>query len=174
LDTIKTMPVDDLVEDLRVNMRLSQEILDILREENKALRGMATQELFRLSKQKAALLAKVNYLDDSLRDSIDKLRNDDAAPTNRDTPLYLSRLSADLPEEQASIVKQYCRGIKRLRLEIQSQNLINRRFTHDTLACLNEAISLISQPEPKWGSYGGIEHGGRRSISLPSLISKEV
>ncbi len=173
MDTVNATLVEDLVEDLRVNMKLSQEILDILRGENKALRGMATQELFRLSKQKSGLLAKVNYLDDSLRAAINQLQNGDAE-LNRGTPLPLSRLSAGLPAEQAGIVKQYCRGIKQLRLEIQSQNLINRHFTHDTLACLNEAISLISQPEPRWGSYGSIGRGRGRSISAPSLISKEV
>ncbi len=160
--TTSQTTIEDLIEDLRVNMKLSEEILNVLGEENKALRGMATQDLFRLSKLKTNLLAKVNYLDQALKDR------------GLSTAKPLSMLSENLPKEQATIIKQYCQSIKQLRREIQTQNLINKRFTHDTLACLNEAISLITRPAPTGLSYGTIRGGKQYNSNQPSLISKEV
>ncbi len=162
MDITSQATTEDLIEDLRVNLKLSEEILSALSEENKALRGMATQDLFRLSKLKTNLLAKVNYLDQALKDR------------GLSTANPLSMLSNNLPEEQAAIIKQYCHGIKQLRQDIQTQNLINKRFTHDTLACLNEAISLITRPEPTGLSYGTIRRSKQYNTNQPSLISKEV
>jgi len=166
-------PFEDLVEDLGVNMKLSQEIVDILQEENKALRVMATQDLLRISKQKENLLIKVHYLDQNLQETSNELQSSGTGQSPQ-TPASLAKVIAHLPSEQASVIKQYCRSIKELRLEIQTQNLINKRFTHDTLTCLNEAISLITKPAPQGGAYGTIHRGKQYNANQPSLISKEV
>jgi flagellar biosynthesis/type III secretory pathway chaperone len=173
MNTTTQIPFEDLSEDLRVNMKLSQEIVDILQEENKALRVMATQDLLRISKQKENLLTKVHYLDRNLQEATHKIQEDNPEHSpQKSAPL--SEVIAQLPAEQADIIRQYCHNIKQLRLEIQTQNLINKRFTHDTLTCLNEAISLITRPATQGGSYGAIQRGKGYTASQPNLISKEV
>ncbi len=173
MNTNTKTPFEDLVEDLGINMKLSQEIVDILREENKALRVMATQDLLRISKQKENLLIKVHYLDQNLQEATNKLQISGIGQSPQ-APMPLSKVIAHLPNEQGTVIKQYCHNIKQLRLEIQAQNLINKRFTHDTLTCLNEAISLITKPAPQGGSYGAIHRGKQYNANQPSLISKEV
>jgi len=170
----------DLLEGLRISAKLSQDLLQTLKEENKALRGMATQELFRLAKQKNNLLVKIQYLDESLKNTTQGLLSDDdkaTAPDRTDSvqgALPLSRLETLLPEEKAETVKQYRRNLHRLRQEIHTQNLINRRFTHDTLACLNDAINLITRPVETNNNYSMPGMTDHHRANNPSLISKKV
>ena len=68
----KAQDGQDIIEGLAVNLKLSQQLLTALHEESVALRAMDTQGLFRLSRQKDTLLAKIHYLDVSLQVSITK------------------------------------------------------------------------------------------------------
>ncbi len=169
-------PIKDLIENLRVNMKLSQEIVDTLKEENKALRCMATQDLFRLSKQKGNLLAKVHYLDKALQNMISELQGISSSQDQHDRPtmVTLSNFTINLPKEQAAVINEYCHKIKQLRQDIQAQNLMNKRFTHDTLACLSDAITLITKPAANANTYGATRHCRQYNTNQPSLISKEV
>ena len=169
----------DLIEGLRVNTKLSQDVLQTLKEENKALRGMETQELFRLAKHKSNLLAKIQYLDKSLKNTIQSLLDDETS-TSQDqistdqAVLPLSRLTPLLPKEKAATVNQYIRNLHQLRQEIQTQNSINKRFTHDTLSCLDDAISLITKSVADKNNYGIPGLTANHRHNRPSLISKKV
>ncbi|HFQ80794.1 MAG TPA: hypothetical protein ENK33_05400 [Desulfobacterales bacterium] len=167
---LKPEIVEKLIEGLRTNARFSEELNSLLRDENKALKAMAAQELFRLSKEKESLLTRIQYVDDILKGVIEE-----AVAAEDDKP-PVSTLAAILPllaDSECRIVEQYRQNLRELRLEIQTQTLINRRATMDTLSCLNEAVSLLTGPEASApATYGAA--GFRRSSVQPSLISREV
>jgi len=171
--------LQDLFEGLRIRTKLSQDILQTLKEENKALRDMATQELFRLVTQKNNLLAKIQYLDESLKNTIKGLLGNDASTTQLQTAsdhttFTLSRLAPLLPKEKADTVKQYSHNLRQLRHEIQTQNFVNHRFTHDTLSCLNDAIKLITGSVAANSNYSMPGLATRHQRTNPSLISRKV
>ena len=97
----------DILDGLAVNLKLSQDLLAALQEESTALRGMDTQNLFRISRQKDTLLAKIQYLDNSLRTSL--------ATDNKSAP------APKLTPEQLRTVGQYKTRINTMRQEIISK-----------------------------------------------------
>lgn len=149
----------DLLDNLEVNLKLSQDLLSALHEESAALRGMDTQGLFRISRQKDTLLAKIHYLDDTLKASL--------VETDK-TP------SADLTPENSRIIRQYKTKINGLRQEIQARNMINKRFTEDTLGYLSDAIALLSSPTVTENTYRVPGRAHLKNKNLPSFISREV
>jgi len=150
----------DILDGLAVNLKLSQDLLAALEEESTALRGMDTQGLFRLSRQKDTLLAKIQYLDNSLRTSL--------AAENKAT--QASRLTP----EQLRTAGQYKVRINNLRQEILSRNTINKRLTEDTLGYLSDAIALISNSAQEEHIYNIPGRSQARSKNLPSFISCEA
>jgi flagellar biosynthesis/type III secretory pathway chaperone len=154
----KTPDGPEIIEGLAMNLKLSQELLVALHEESTALRAMDTQGLFRLSRHKDTLLAKIHYLDDALQRSLPA-----KAPA-----------SPALPPEQAHLVGQYKRKISGLRQEILARNLINKRFTEDTLGLLHEAITLISRPPEADNTYHIRGRSQARGRTMPNFISREA
>jgi flagellar biosynthesis/type III secretory pathway chaperone len=171
MNNLKPEIVEKLIEGLRTNARFSEELKNLLRDENKALKVMAAQELFRLSKEKESLLTKIQYVDDILKGVIEEA----VAAAEEDKPAVLT-LAVILPllaESERRIVEQYRQNLRELRQEIRTQTLINRRATLDTLSCLNEAVNLLTSPGAQApATYGAA--GFRRSSVQPSLISREV
>ncbi len=171
MNNLKAEMVEKLVEGLRTNTRLSEDLKNLLRAENKALKTMAAQELFRLSKEKESLLTKIQYVDDVLKGVIEE-----AVAAEEDDKPAAPTLAAILPllaESERQIVKQYRQNLRELRQEIRTQTLINRRATLDTLSCLNEAVNLLTaHGDQAPATYGAVGFG-RRSVQ-PSLISREV
>jgi flagellar biosynthesis/type III secretory pathway chaperone len=150
----------DIMEGLAINLTLSRELLSTLQEESIALRAMDTQGLFRLSRQKETLLAKIHYLDASLRPALTAEGNPQTPPLH--TP------------EQRQRIDQYRTKIKALRQEIQTKNIINKRFTEDTLGYLKDAIALITRPAEADHTYRIPGRSQPRGKTLPSFISRGV
>ncbi|MDA8419091.1 MAG: flagellar export chaperone FlgN [Desulfobacteraceae bacterium] len=142
----------DVVEGLGVSLKLSQDLFLLLADENAALRAMATQELFRISRQKMSLLARLNYLDEVLG----------------------QLLPAASSSERERLIGQYKRRIREVRAAIQDQNLINKRLTEDTLGYLNDAIALITRPAREESVYRAPGRLLGRNLTLPSVISRAV
>ena len=144
----------DVVEGLNVSLKLSQDLFLLLADENAALRAMATQELFRISRQKMSLLARLNYVDE-----------------------VLGRLLPEATEassERRQLIGQYQRRLNQVRRAIQDQNLINKRLTEDTLGYLNDAISLLTRPAREESVYRAPGRTPGRNLTLPSVISRAV
>jgi flagellar biosynthesis/type III secretory pathway chaperone len=150
----------DVLEGLALGLTLSRELLASLQEESIALRTMDTQGLFRISRQKETLLAKIHYLDDSLRPALTAGGNAQSTPAH--TP------------EQTQLINQYRAKIKATRQEIQARNLINKRFTEDTLGYLSDAIALITRPAEADHTYRIPGRSQPRGKTLPSYISRGV
>lgn len=154
-------PVEqEILEGLAINLNLSQELLTTLEEENTALRAMDTQGLFRISRHKDTLLAKLHYLDDSLRNSLAE-----EGKTQR---------ASDPTSERMRMIGQYKEKIRSLRQEIQTRNWINKRFTEDTLSYLSDAIALITRPVQAENTYRIPGRSLARGKNMPSFISREV
>lgn len=150
----------EILEGLTVNLKLSQELLSTLQEESVALRAMDTQGLFRLSRQKDTLLAKIHYLDDSLKRS---QAITDTAPS-----------AAGLTPEQSLIASQYTNSINSIRQEIQARNRVNKRFTEVTLGYISDAIALITRQPEADNTYHIPGRSQARGSCMPSYISRGV
>ncbi len=172
MNNLKPEMVEKLVEGLRTNTRFSEELKNLLRDENKALKDMAAQDLFGISREKDRLLTKIKYVDDILKGVILEV----VVAEEDDSEMAAPTLTAVLPllaESERQIVGQYRQNLRELRQEIRTQTLINRRATLDTLSCLNEAVSLLTGPEAQLpDTYGAA--GCRPRNVQPSLISREV
>ena len=176
----KNEMVQELFEGLRVNLKLTQDILKVLEDEGKALVDMDTQRLFRLSKEKSNLLAKIQFIDDSLTKTLSKLGAENNDQKNVQYGSFalpsvnkLSGLSHLLPKSTLIELNKYKLKIVRLRQEIQDRNLVNKKFTEDTLGYLSDAVSLITAPAQEKITYSSSAMPPFKS-RLPSLISKEV
>lgn len=173
--------VQELFENLQVNMKLSEDVLNILEDEAVSLKEMDTAKLLRISKQKGNLFIKMQYIDNSIEQSIAQLEKTISAasqspgPGNTPQPIgKLGRLAKILPSDKAQTVYRYKDTLFKLRQKIADRNLVNKRFTEDTLGFLGEAISMITGPARATNttySYSGIS---QPSSSLPSMISREV
>ena len=162
-NTPKAKDGQDIIEGLALNLKLSQELLIALHEESVALRAMDTQGLFRLSRQKDTLLAKIHYLDDSLKTLKTAL-----------TKEHKTSSTPELTSEQSQVIGHYKDKINSIRQEIQSRNMINKRFTEDTLGYLSDAIALISRPTAADNTYHIQGRSQARGRCLPSFISREA
>jgi len=149
----------EILEGLSTNLNLSRELLATLEEECGALRTMDTQGLFRICRQKETLVAKIQYLDNSLRHTLTGAGNAQAAAP---------------PPEHTRLIGQYREKIKAMRQEIHSRNMINKRFTEDTLGYLSDAIALITRPAQADHTYRIPGRSQPRGKSLPSFISRGV
>lgn len=156
MNTENTMQTgkQDIVEGLSVSLKLGQDLLALVREEGVALLAMDTQELFRLSRQKTTLLAKIHYLDDALH----RLLEGDQAQVR----------------ERAQVIAQYKKRINEVRAEVLLKNMSNKRLTEDTLGYLNDAIALMTRPDPNETVYRVPGRSQARSKNLPSYISRAV
>ncbi len=182
--TDKQTLLHNIFEGLRINMKLSEDLLSALDEEGAAIRAMDTAALFRLSQRKEELLAKIVYIDNSLTEMVADLAGiagNATAPaaansSGRPAPLArLGELTGVLSAEQRDFLGSYKKTMRRLRLAIIEKNALNKRFTQDTLDCIGEAIALISRPVPANEKYAVPPGGGRpRDIMQPAFISREV
>lgn len=172
---LQSTAVQDILEGLAINLKLSEELLAALHEESAALRAMDTPALFRVSRQKDTLLAKINYLDDSLKKSMaDKGSDQGAARGNGAAPAGSKRTEVGQNAEQLRVIGQYKLKINAVRQEIKDRNTINKRFTEDTLGYLSDAINLITRPAQAENTYRYPGRSPARSTNLPSFISREV
>ncbi|MBA3014477.1 MAG: flagellar protein FlgN [Proteobacteria bacterium] len=150
----------DFVEELALNLSLSENLLATLNEERLALKAMDTQGLFRLCRHKDTLLAKIHYLDNSLQKAWTTQNSDHA--------------EANIPPEELRLIAQYKERINETRQQIKTSNTVNKRFTEDTLSCLSEAIALLTRPAQPEHTYHIPGRSQARGRTLPSCISCEA
>jgi len=148
---------DTIIGSLATSLQLSEDLLAALHEEGTALRAMDTQGLFRISRRKEALLAKIHYLDDAIKHAW--------------TTHGQGRPGLDTPTEEIRHIAQYQQRINSTRQEIQAKNSVNKRFTEDTLSCLSDAIALLTQPPQNENTYRVPGRSQARPRTLPSCIS---
>lgn len=156
----QTPAAREIVEGLALNLTLSEDLLAALHEEQLALKTMDTQGLFRISRNKETLLAKMHYLDNSLQKTW-ATQGSDPATTN-------------IPPEELRLIGQYKERINATRQQIKIRNTINKRFTEDTLSCLGDAIALLTRPARDENTYRVPGRSLARARTLPSVISCEA
>jgi len=171
----------DLFKGLEINMKLSQDILDVIDKEGEALKKMDTQSLYRLTNQKEHLLAKIQYLDKSLHGIVDELTGDSIKEPevqygSSQIPLSgrLSALDKTLDSDKIEQIARYKKKVNTLREKIQKRSFINKRFTEDTLGYINDAISLITETAVGNKTYGARGKTYAQGQVNPTVISKEV
>jgi len=172
----------DVLENLSLNVKLSQDLLALLDNENTALRAMDTKELHKISKQKSTLIAKIQFLDDSLKNHItdDKYAPlqetpvaDSSQPTFSETSSIPGLIDL-LPPDRKEAAKQCKEKLSKTRHDILFKNYINKKFTQDTLGHLSDAIALFTQPVVKQNTYNAPGNRAKNRSSLPQLLSREV
>ena len=156
-------------ETLEQEVLLSQDMLTILDEEEKALVAMDMQSLIRLSGKKENRLSRIHALDSLLAEMARELR-----PGAPDKTARLAALIPLLTPEEGEKLGRYRKKLTGLREEILSRNQINRHFAADVKLYLNDAISLITSGIADRPLYGLTGVGRKPSLSQPSLISREV
>jgi len=163
-----TTGIEELFEALKLSQTVSAEIYELLKEENGAIQKMATQSLIRITKQKEDLLEKINYLDNKIGAIIRRYLANKEHTGNK-----IGDLLPFLPPEQGQILEQYRKNLTKYRQEIFTRNMINKRFTHDTLQYIDDAISLITAQPSENNLYGnrGVAHYVNQK---PAMISREV
>lgn len=159
----RSLPVR-FYETLEQEVLLSQDMLAILDEEEKALVAMDMQALIRLSGKKENRLKRIQALDSLLTDLAGEI-----LPGAK-----LSSLIPLLNREEGEKVRQYRKNLTRLREEILSRNLVNSHFAADVKTYLNDAILLITSGIADRPMYGLTGISRKPSLSQPSLISREV
>ncbi|HEX9716048.1 MAG TPA: flagellar export chaperone FlgN [Desulfurivibrionaceae bacterium] len=151
-------------ETLEQEVLLSQDMLAILNEEEKALVAMDMQALIRLSGKKENRLTRIQALDSLLTEMSEKI-----LPGAK-----LSSLIPLLNPEEGEKLRQYRKNLTRLREEILGRNQVNSHFAADVKTYLNDAILLITSGIAERPMYGLTGISRKPSLSQPSLISREV
>jgi len=164
---VRSLP-QALFDILDREVTLYQELLNILRQEQRALFAMKVDEVVTLSKKKESQLLKIRLVDEALQETAR------AFTAEREGKIItLSALASRATSEDAARVSQYLATLAAARDEILSLNVLNKRFVGDTLTHLNDAIAIItstvSPPQPYHG-----RHPARRYSGLPAMISREV
>lgn len=160
-----TIDIQELFQDLRVSQRLAEELLLLLKEENEALQKMDIRALTGLAKQKETTLIKIHYLDNRIAATVHHYFSKKGKKLVDLVPL--------LPKDQATVLLQHNINLIGLRQDIQTKNLINKRFTGDTLLFINDAISLITA-RPKKNQLYSCKGMAPYSDRVPTMISREV
>jgi flagellar biosynthesis/type III secretory pathway chaperone len=157
-------------EILEQEVLLSQDMLTILNEEQKALVSMDMQGLIRLSAKKENRLNRLRSLDSLLAEMTGKLIP--GAATGE--PAKLSALIPLLDQEEGERLGQYRKQLTGLREEILSRNQINSHFAADVKTYLNDAITLITSGIADRPMYGLTGRSTKPSLNQPALLSREV
>jgi hypothetical protein len=151
-------------ETLEQEVLLSQDMLAILNEEEKALVAMDMQALIRLSAKKENRLNRIQALDALLTDMAGEI-----LPGAK-----LSSLIPLLNPAEGEKLRQYRKTLTRLREEILSRNQVNNHFAADVKTYLNDAITLITSGIADRPMYGLPGLSRKPSLNQPSFISREV
>ena len=153
-----------------LNMQTShcRGFLRILEEEKQALVDMDMPRLISITAKKEYQLGRLTGLDKMVREKVAEI----GKTPGQGKIEKLSSLYALLDENDGATLQRHIRTLAGLREEIRDRNIINRKFTMDTLNYIENGISLIT---------GGVEvdkryHAGgvSRLGAGPALISREV
>ncbi|MFA6497860.1 MAG: flagellar export chaperone FlgN [Desulfurivibrionaceae bacterium] len=156
-------------EALEQEVLLSQDMLTILSEEQKALVAMDMQALIRLSSKKENRLNRIQALDSLLAEMAGTFH-----PNTHEKSARLAALIPLLNSEEGGKLAQYRKKLTGLREEILSRNQINKHFAADVKTYLHDAITLITSGIADRPMYGLTGLSRKPSLNQPSLISREV
>ncbi|MDG4475837.1 flagellar export chaperone FlgN [Thiovibrio frasassiensis] len=156
-------------EALEQEILLSQDLLVILNEEQKALVIMDMQALILLSNKKENRLSRLQALDSLLADLTREL-----CPEAKGKTARLGALIPLLSQEEGETLNLYRTKLSGLREEILSRTQINKHFAADVKTYLNDAISLITSGIAERPMYGLTGRSKKPSLNQPSFISREV
>lgn len=156
-------------EALEQEVLLSQDMLAILSEEQKALVRMDMQALLTLSTKKENRLSRLQALDSLLAEMAGEIITEAAG-----RPAKLSALIPLLNQEEGERLAQYRQQLTGLREEILSRNQVNHHFAADVKTYLNDAITLITSGITDRPMYGLTGLNRKPSLNPPSLLSREV
>lgn len=151
-------------EALEQEILLSQDMLAILHEEQKALVAMDIQALLCLSGKKENRLNRIQALDTLLTEMAGELRPEGA----RNNTAKLAALIPLLNPEEGKKLSQYQQKLARLREEILSRNRVNKHFATDVKTYLGDAISLITSGIADRPMYGLTGRHRKPSLNQPS------
>ncbi len=158
-----------LFDILEMEIKLSNDLLAIIKDEKKALVDVDLEALVSLSSRKENQLQRIQMYDESLQVLMRKTVN---APEAENINLSAIKHLAGNDEEAERL--EGCRAnLSNLRQEIIDGNLFNKRFASDTLGYLSDAISLITGAIHEHSLYSQKGNTANGSKS-PALISREV
>jgi len=161
-------PPARLFENLEQAVLLSQDLLAILGEEQKALAATDMQALVEICAKKENRLERLKALDAMIAEMAGSLRPESAPKTG------LAWLVPLLGREEGGRLKELRNKLAGLRAEILKRNQVNRLFATDVRGYLNDAISLITSAIADRPLYGLSGLARKPSLNQPSLISREV
>lgn len=144
--------------------------LNLLASEKKALITTNVSGLLKLTRQKDQELQRLRNLDETIQDLIKQL----LADNHPNHPLKLEDLITGLNDEQATIIQDYQKSLKKLRTRIHDANLINHNFSDQTLNHLNDAIGLICNGISGDPSYNQSGSASQPETNTPTLVSREA
>ena len=144
------LPLPLIFDILKRQISISANFLTLLEAEKNALVNMDMSSLISLTRLKERELSKMAQLDHSLQEVASQVVAIDNSRTSE--VIKLVELVPFMSREQALTMKKLRDQLAALREKISDNNLINKRFTSDTLGYINDAISLICNEitsEPK-------------------------
>ena len=155
---------------LKRQIAISANFLTLLESEKQALIDMDMNSIVSLTYYKENELAKMGQLDHSLQEVARQICDEE---NQGDRIIKLVELLPFMSREQSAELQKYQDQLTDLREKIIDNNLINRRFTSDTLGYINDAISLICGEISNDQLYS--TRGQHRTMSAaPTLVSMEV
>ncbi|MBU0729638.1 MAG: flagellar protein FlgN [Proteobacteria bacterium] len=164
---IKALP-EAIFKILDQQVRLLKELGTIVEEEKKALSERDLSALVSLSRKKENQLKRIATLDTLLQETA---RNATNIP--QDKIIRLEDLRPHANEEELEILEGRKQTLESMREDVLERNMMNKRFTHDVLGYLNDAIHLITGAVAERSTYGA-RGSERRAVNGPTLISREV
>ena len=170
--------IDDLLVLLDKELVYADAILVLLEEELQALIDMDMSALVTISNRKITQLHRMQRLDASVQEKISAIlvgsdkRPEGKVASSKENIVDISSV-ADLLEEGGKVKLHRKKDMLReKRSAIVDRNYINKRLVEDSLAYLNDAISLLTT-RPEEPGYGKKKTGPKR-VSSPAFLSRAV
>lgn len=165
---LSTSATGKLFDILEQEIRFSEELLQILSEEQTALTAMDLQTLVKISRRKESQLKKIQQYDAALQETASRLTR---LPEGK--IVKLADLKPFIAESEAMKLEEYRDKLEALRHDVLDRNHINKQFANDTLGYLGDAISLITGAIRDQSLYSA-RGAARYSANGPAMISREV
>ncbi len=174
-DSRKKEPVADqyaglasLEELLTMQTGHCRSFLRTLEEEKQALVDMDMPRLISITAKKEYQLKRLTHLDKMAREKVAEI----SKTLGQEKIEKLSSLPAFFDQGDSVTLQRHIRTLAGLREEIRDRNIINRKFTMDTLNYIENGIALITggiEADKRYHADGVSRLGGG-----PALISREV
>lgn len=165
---LSTSAIEKIFEILELEIRFSQELLQLINEEQTALTAMDLQTLVKISRRKEAQLKKIQQYDSALQETAMRLTR---LPEGK--IIKIADLKPFIAENDAFKLEDYRDRLEALRQDVLDRNHTNKQFASDTLGYLGDAISLITGAISDKSLYCA-RGASRARVNGPTMISREV